>query len=158
MGRHGYTDDNDDILQLGRWRGMVKSAIRGKRGQKLIRELAAALDAMPEKRLVSGSLQTKDGDCCAIGCIARVKGHDLTDREDDEECDLQEFNGHLAELLDVAECLVQEIEYENDEGAWKETPEQRWARMRRWCDKRLAPPLAGDAAAVRVTPSQEGRG
>lgn len=32
MGRHGYTDDCDDVLASGRWRGIVASAIRGKRG------------------------------------------------------------------------------------------------------------------------------
>lgn len=137
MGRHGYTDDHDDILQFGRWRGMVKSALRGKRGQAMLRDLVAALDAMPEKRLVSRRLQTKDGECCAIGSLCRAKGLDLTEHADDDEYDLQELNGDLAAMLNVAECLVQEIEYENDEGAWKETPEQRWERMRRWAVKRI---------------------
>jgi len=136
MSRHGYTDDNDQ-QQLAMWRGRVASAIRGKRGQKMIAELRDALDAMPEKRLVAGSLQRKDGDCCAIGCIAKAKGHDYTAHEDDDPCDQEELNSGLAEALNVAECLVQEIEYQNDEGAYKETPEQRWSRMRRWCDRKL---------------------
>lgn len=137
MGRHGYTDDNDDVLQLGRWRGMVASAIRGKRGQALLKDLAAALDAMPEKRLVKGTLQTKDGDCCAIGVACRAKGKDYTAFDGDDEYELRELNSDVAADLNVSECLVQEIEYENDEGAWKETPEQRWERMRRWVSRHL---------------------
>ena len=135
-GRSGYVDDLEQ-QQLAMWRGRVMSAIRGKRGQRMLRELAAALDAMPEKRLVPGQLQRKDGDCCALGCLAMAKGKDLTEHEDSHDCDLRELNPELAETFDVAECLIQEVEYENDEGAWKETPEQRWARMRRWVEKNL---------------------
>lgn len=53
MSRSGYTDDDDDPLATGRWRAQVRSAIRGKRGQAFLRELIAALDAMPEKALIT---------------------------------------------------------------------------------------------------------
>jgi hypothetical protein len=136
MSRHGYTDDNDDILQLGRWRGMVKSAIRGKRGQKLLRDLAAALDAMPEKRLIRGALQTSDGDCCAIGAVCAARGKDYRSHEHDDPCELEELNETLASELNVAKCLVQEVEYEND---WneREEPERRWQRMRQWVARHI---------------------
>jgi len=49
MTRHGYVDDSEDTLAYGRWRAQVQSAIRGKRGQAFLKELAAAMDAMPEK-------------------------------------------------------------------------------------------------------------
>jgi hypothetical protein len=135
-GRHGYVDDLDS-QSLAMWRGRVASAIRGKRGQKMLAEIRDALDAMPVKRLVSRQLQTKQGDVCTLGCLAAAKGQDLTEYEDAEECDLQELNESLAATFDVAQCLIQEVEYENDEGAWKETPEQRWTRMRRWVGKKL---------------------
>jgi hypothetical protein len=53
MSRSGYTDDygDDDPLALGRWRSAVNNAIRGKRGQAFLHDLAATLDAMPEKKL-----------------------------------------------------------------------------------------------------------
>ena len=57
MSRSGYIDDLDDPLELGRWRGRVASAVRGKRGQRLLRDLLDALDAMPEKRLVADVLE-----------------------------------------------------------------------------------------------------
>lgn len=152
MGRHGYTDDYDDQLSIGRWRGQVASAMRGKRGKKLLSDLAAAMDAMPEKRLVSGSLQTKGGDCCAIGAVCKARGKDYTSHEEDDECDLQELNTLVAEELDVATCLVQEIEYMNDDaGSHKETPEQRWIRMRSWIDKRL---LDSRRAPAKISTSE----
>lgn len=138
MARHGYVDDLDDALEAGRWRGRVTSALRGKRGQAMLRELAAAMDAMPEKRLVSGSLQTRDGDCCAIGAVCKAKGLDLTQHEHDRASDLYELNESIAKSLDVAECLVQEIEFINDDwGPNGETPEQRWSRVRSWVAKKI---------------------
>lgn len=139
MSRHGYVDECDvEAHTIGLYRGQVKSAIRGKRGQAMLRDLLAALDSMPEKRLVSRVLQCADGNCCTLGRLAQVRGVDLTKHEDDDEDDLEELNAELSELFNVSECMVREIEYENDEGAWKETPEQRWERMRRWVAKRIA--------------------
>ena len=137
MSRHGYIDDYDDQKMLAMYRGRVASAMRGKRGQKMLRDLRDALDKMPDKRLVSRRLQTKAGDCCALGCLAFTKGIDLTQHEDDDPYDLMELNADLASMFDVAECMVREVEYMNDEGAWKETPEQRWERMRRWVQKHI---------------------
>jgi hypothetical protein len=61
MGRHGYTDDSDDVLDLGRWRAQVSSAIRGKRGQRFLRDVIRALDALPEKRLIKNDLVNEEG-------------------------------------------------------------------------------------------------
>ncbi|QMV32434.1 hypothetical protein KMC43_gp59 [Ralstonia phage Raharianne] len=41
MSRSGYTYDCDDEGTLGLWRGSVTRAIRGKRSQKALMELAA---------------------------------------------------------------------------------------------------------------------
>jgi hypothetical protein len=46
----------------------------------------------------------------------------------------------VAGVFGIAEALVAEIAYENDEGAgyWsKETPEQRFARVRRWVESHI---------------------
>lgn len=156
MSRHGYSDDADNEGgALAMWRGRVASSIRGKRGQVMLRELRDALDSMPEKRLVSRLLQTKDGECCTLGRLAQVKGLDLTEHEHDDEYELAELNETLAVTFNVAECLVQEIEYENDEcgrcvpggsgNRWREeTPEERWERMRRWVAKRIKEPTDGE--------------
>ena len=124
MSRSGYSDDYDDNWGLIKWRGMVASATRGKRGQVLLRDLLAALDAMPVKALVAHELETEQGDVCALGAVGKARGVDLSalDPEEPEQ---------VAGAFNIAPCLAQEIVYENDEGdSWKETPEHRWELMR----------------------------
>lgn len=133
MSRHGLCDDLDDNWDLIRWRGRVASAIRGKRGQALIRDLRDALDAMPEKRLITEELVNGDGDVCSLGSVGVKRGVAELPKLDPED------HEHLGSVFNVAPCLIMEIEFLNDEGGeWKETPEKRWERMRKWCDKNLA--------------------
>lgn len=73
MSRSGYSYDCNG-WELIRWRGAVASAIRGKRGQEFLRQLLAALDALPNKRLIRDELVTKDGEVCAIGILPSSKG------------------------------------------------------------------------------------
>lgn len=129
MSRHGYTDDNDDPLALGRWRAQVKSAIRGNRGQAFLRELADAMDAMTEKVLIAKDLVIPDG-CCAIGVVCKSRGLDVS-RVDPDDPD------QVAATVGIARQMAMEIEYENDEGGWQETDEQRWQRMRRWVNSQI---------------------
>lgn len=72
MSRSGYSDDCNDTLQLGRWRAQVASATRGKRGQRFFRDLVAALDALPEPRLVPNELETSEG-VCALGALGKLR-------------------------------------------------------------------------------------
>lgn len=157
MSRSGYCDDDDgDNWSLIRWRGAVASAIRGARGQKTLRELLAALDSMPDKRLVSDELQTADGEFCTLGALGAARGVPMADVDmDDREA--------VASLFDIAPALAAEIMYENDERNddyswvqveicgpvrpnWPEwgqhtrtvrifnerAAEKRWGRMRHW--------------------------
>lgn len=127
MSRSGYIDDCcDDNWQLIRWRGQVASAIRGKRGQTLLRDLLAALDAMPEKRLIAGELEA-EGEVCALGAVGKARGLDMSEIDPYEPED-------VAVAFNIAQQLASEIVFENDEnGPWSgETPEQRWKRMRDW--------------------------
>jgi len=136
MSRSGYSEDLDN-WQLIKWRGMVASAIRGKRGQKFLTELLAALDAMPEKRLIADELEA-EGEVCAIGALGRVRGVDMS--ELDPECPDQ-----VASVFDIAECLAQEVVYENDEcSRYQETPEQRWTRMRAWLVSKIVALPSGE--------------
>ena len=160
MSRSGYSDDLD-TWDLIRWRGAVKSAIRGKRGQALLREIAAALDAMPVKELAAESLVTADGDYCTLGAVGAARGIDLTllDPEDPDQ---------VARAFGVAEALVKEIVFHNDEHVeedlWvdievcgpmrpyypdfgchhrtvrvpnERAAEQRWSYMRAWVARHL---------------------
>lgn len=132
MSRSGYTTECDDNLELGRWRGRVKSALRGKRGQEFLRITLAALDAIPDKRLIEENLIDDDREVCTLGAVLVAKGADA------DKLDPEDHDG-LAKVLNVASCLIQEVEYENDEGGWRETPEQRWQRMRQWVARNIRP-------------------
>jgi hypothetical protein len=109
MSRSGYSDDygDDDPLALGRYRAQVNSAIRGKRGQALLRELLAALDAMPEKRLVAGELEA-DGQFCALGVVGQARGLNLA------SIDTYDLDS-LAPQFNIAEQLAREIMWVNDD-------------------------------------------
>jgi hypothetical protein len=132
MSRSGYSEDYDDQWALIRWRGAVTSSIRGKRGQAFLAEMRDALDAMPEKKLVAMELEVA-GSVCAIGAVGKARGVDMS------VIDPEDYSS-VAGKFGIAEPLAQEIVYLNDEaGPWKETDEQRFARMRRWLDKTIIP-------------------
>ncbi len=132
MSRSGYTDDNDDPLALGRWRAIIASATRGKRGQRFFRDLVAALDAMPEKKLARSALETQEGAVCALGALGRHRGVDLG------ELDTYDWE-QLGKTFDVAEQLTQEVMYENDESWVRGSDEQRWQHVRDWAAKQIKP-------------------
>jgi hypothetical protein len=152
MSRAGYSDDFEGG-ELNVWRGAVKSAIRGKRGQAFLKELAAAMDAMPDKRLIS-HVGAADGCMCTLAVVAQARGLDI-DRlnrlMEDEETEA------IAKMLGIADAMGREIMFENDEGRggdyWlggggyygpippgKTIEEKRWKTMRAWVAENLKEP------------------
>lgn len=138
MSRSGYSDDCEN---LGLWRGAVERALSGKRGQAFLREMLVALDALPEKRLIGGTLVDEAGDVCAIGSVGVRRGLDMSkiDIEDSEK---------VAAAFGIARAMAAEIEYENDEAnqysTWDRrheqfTPEQRFAKIRAWVVANIVP-------------------
>ena len=133
MSRSGYVDDDgDDPLNHGRWRGAVASSIRGKRGQAFLRDLVAALEAMPVKRLIVGDLERGD-QVCALGAVGRVRGMALgtLDPEDADQ---------VGRTFGIAAPLAREVVHENDDTGSRETPEERWIRMHAWAVELLGAP------------------
>jgi hypothetical protein len=134
VSRSGYSDDYaDDQWALIRWRGAVASAIRGKRGQALLRDLLAALDAMPEKRLIAAYFVREDGCACALGVLGRARGIDvaaLNPSDLDDGAD----RAQVAKAFGLSEALAAEIMFVNDDdGIWASlTDEQRWRDVREW--------------------------
>src|SRR5690606_16959194 len=120
MSRSGYSADVSN-WDLVRWRGAVNSAIRGARGQALLREMLNAFDAIPEKKLIAHELE--DGGCfCALGVVGNARKLPLSeiDESDPEE---------VARAFGIAEALASEIAFINDEaGPFLESPEDRWER------------------------------
>ena len=164
MSRSGYSDDNDDPLAPGRWRQAVKRSLEGKRGQALLIELVAALDAMEDKRLYAGNFATADGEFCTLGVLGAKRGTKMDDLGDEDDCDPVE----VAQRFGIAPAMAAEIMYMNDSCAdtedwinveicgpvrpyWPDYgshtkrvrmyndnhPHQRWQRMRAWAEGKL---------------------
>jgi hypothetical protein len=89
-----------------------------------------ALDAMPEKALIANDLENEDGDVCALGAAGKLRGVDLS------KLDPEEYEA-VAAAFNIAAPLAREIVYENDEGGWRETSEQRWQRMHNWVSSQI---------------------
>lgn len=144
MSRSGYSEDLDQ-WDLIRWRGAVASAIRGKRGQSLLKELEAALLALPEKRLVSDVFaNAEEGDVCALGAVALKRKLDAGKTRADA---LKELESEFPEGTEADECskefniadaLAKEITYINDDWSYHgTTPEQRYENVLTWVREEL---------------------
>lgn len=128
MSRSGYSEEGDYLFL---YRATVERAIQGKRGQTFLRELAKALDEMPEKRLIANKLISKNGEMCTIGVVCNARNIDVSDVD-------VEDSERVGQLVNIAQAMAAEIEYENDEnGPHNETAEQRWTRMRGWVTENL---------------------
>ncbi len=140
MSRSGYIDDMYDQWDFIRWRGAVKSAIRGKRGQAFLKEMLAALDALPEPKLIAHELE-QNGAVCALGSVGVARGinMDHLDPEDRET---------VAAAFAIPHAMACEIFHENDEAEWftywndcywttRETPDERFTRMRKWVVRQI---------------------
>ena len=143
MSRSGYSDDYagdcDYPNALELYRQAVHRAVTGYRGQAFLKRLRDALDAMPTKRLIVDSIRDERGDVCALGAVD----------PDVAEYDARRLAGHFR----IATSLAAEIVFENDEAhRWKrrETPGQRWTRMRAWVDTQIVSPPAADAVDPHV--------
>jgi hypothetical protein len=139
MSRSEYSDDIDGWALI-RWRGAVKSASRGQRGQRFFIDLLAALDSLPVKRLVSDELQ-HNGEFCALGALGHAKGIKI------ESLDPHDSDA-VSNAFDIADALAREVAYMNDEYSfYQETPENRFIRMRWWVASQITQVEKGDANA-----------
>src|SRR5262245_36905148 len=120
MSRSNYSDDCDN-WQLIKWRGAVNSAIKGKRGQAFLKELLAALDALPKKELIADELQTGRFEVCALGAVGLQRGLEM------QGLDVEDYDV-LSEKFGIAPALIREIEYINDEYTWGVPIQERNAK------------------------------
>jgi hypothetical protein len=135
VSRSGYIDYDENDPGFARWRGAVSKAINGRRGQAFLREMLAALDAMPEKELIAAELVSEDGAVCAIGAICKARGMDVSNIDEGDGED-------VGDAVGIARAMAMEIAYINDEcgpAKWQgeETPAQRFERVRRWVVAKL---------------------
>jgi len=133
VSRSGYSDDWNGWASI-RYRGAVASAIRGKRGQAMLIELAAALDAMPVKRLIESEFVRPDGCMCALGVLGTARGLDMSplDPEDSEE---------IAKFFGISTALANEVMFENDYESYCQPASEtnRWKRVREWVRESICP-------------------
>lgn len=131
---------NDNYHEVLLWRANLRRQLAGRRGQQLLRELLAAIDALPEKKL---GTQLYDGDqVCSFGAVALQRRVAAGEEPQAVLADLQSHNDEADDGLmpDWAEWYLQipphmawEIPFVNDnEYGDLETPEQRWIRVRAW--------------------------
>jgi hypothetical protein len=128
----------------GQAAGALRSAIRGRRGQQLLRDLVAGLDALPEPELAAGSLEDPESGCvCALGAVRLQRGphavplsHDLTDPDVDWRDLAEPFN--ISEALAHAVIAANEFrDKRNDE----QSRRRRWQSVRNWAVSKLITPL-----------------
>jgi hypothetical protein len=136
--RINYSEDEDYPGQFGLWQANCRRSLSGRSGQAALRELEAALLALPSKRLIAGELN--DGkDVCAIGALVRYKRHiPVADPEDQMEeigveCGMPRLVAwKVVELNDVE--LMGRYDYSDDpHGRFVPlTPEGRYIAMLKW--------------------------
>jgi len=98
--------------------------------------MLAALDALPDKRLIAHDLE-KDGMVCALGCVGKARSLDMSKVDPDEY-------EEVCALFGIPEALGREIEYVNDDWLGYHTaPEERFQTVRRWIVSQLSTSVAG---------------
>lgn len=147
MSRYSDCDDYDwEPWMEGQAAGALQSAIRGRRGQRLLRDLVAGLDALPVPELAAGALEDPETGCvCALGAVRLQRGPEavpLRFDPTDEDVDWRE----LAEPFDISETLANAVVSQNEYGS-KRNDEQsrrrRWLSVRAWALGHLITPAGG---------------
>lgn len=121
MSRTSWSEDfrDDAPAAVNLFQGNVKRSMRGKAGQAALRELEAALLAMPEKELYSGLFVGTTGAVCALGAVA-VARKEATGLSRDEAlaacADVDpEDSEEEGEALGFPRLVAEAIVWENDE-------------------------------------------
>lgn len=140
-------DDTRSFLMACAFQGNMDRAIAGKKGQAILRELEAALLALPEKRLLRGGFVSDEGDVCAIGCLALSRKlsagkprsealeevlQDLSLDEDEQH--FEDGGDNLkrpVEVLKIVRPLAFAIMQQNDETGGA-SPEETYDIVLRW--------------------------
>lgn len=134
MGRAGYDDcggmDSDERWQWICWRGAVKSAIRGRKGQAFLKEMLAALEALPDAHLIIDEMEDIYGSVCALGAVGQVRKIDLS------RIDPYDYSS-VAGAFGIPESLAREIMHLNDDYNYQSSPRERWYEMKVWLERQI---------------------
>ena len=147
MTRYSDCDDYDwEPWMEGQAAGAMQGAIRGRRGQQLLRDLVAGLDALPVPELAAGALEDPETGClCALGAVRLHRGAEavpLSFEPTDPDIDWRELAEPFNISLTLANAVVSQNEYGselNDE----QSRRRRWLSVRAWAVGHLIAPVAG---------------
>ncbi len=133
-----WEGESDNPLDWGRYEAAKRSTLRGRRGQAFLRELVAALDALPQPELSEGALGDQRTGCvCALGAVALAQGQSFADLAKDDG------NGspdEAAEWYSISPTLANEIISANDDwrdGNTVDVRRSRWRHVRAWAVRHL---------------------
>ena len=143
----------------------MELALAGKRGKQALADLKAALEALPEKRLIERALCTVGGaekrpelaeldldqpeGVCAVGAYVwwqKVKQGKDPMQAFEELDTLPDSDGDIWDTVEagksagLARVLAWELAYTNDETYGGLSPEDRYEKFMAWIDKQLALP------------------
>ena len=125
-----YRGDEEFPGEYELQRANMRRSGQGARGQRALRELEAALIALPAKRLIHGTLIDDNGDVCAIAAYGRHKGVDLS------TFDAEEDSVDVGIIGGMPRLVAWQIVELNDSGR-RETPEERYVRVLAWVREQL---------------------
>jgi hypothetical protein len=148
--RISYSEDEDFPGQFELWQANCRRSIKGKAGQKALRELEQALVALPEKRLIADALQDAEGEVCAIGALAKYRGIDKTE-SDPEEMEEVGVDLGMPRLVAWKVVCVNDVEIDGHHvevfgpHRWGQklwayvapTPEERYQQMLNWVREQI---------------------
>ena len=143
MGRFESSWDSDQTeADYALWSANFRKSVASQKGQKVLRDLEAALLALPQPRLIEGSL-CRDGEFCALGAYGYYqrlrKGDDAEsargwlEKLDAEYGDIAWVAREVADAMPITFTVAWEVSYYNDERvSVKRTPEERYEQVLGW--------------------------
>lgn len=158
IGDYDEWDDEEGALRQGRWERNTRTTIEGKRGQKVLRELEAALVALPVKELTDKLFWHEPDQMgrdiaaawgveaapqvCVLGAYARHKGIAYDDAEWLNPESVGEVAPWAEDKLGMAYTLAWNLMWENDEGWMGVNPRRRYDGILTWVRTKIkADPL-----------------
>jgi hypothetical protein len=133
--RIAYSEDEGFPGQFELWQANCDRSLHGKSGQRALRDLEAALLALPDKRLIVGLLTDDEGGVCAVGAYAQYKGVDLLQYDPEDSAELVGMAAGMPRLVAWAVVEHNDFIFDRDDP----TPEERYTRVLHWVRHLLAP-------------------
>ncbi len=147
MTRYCDSDDYYEPWMEGQAAGALRSAIRGRRGQRLLRDLIAGLDALPVPELSAGSLEDPETGCvCALGAVRLHRGKQNVPLDFDPTDDDIDWRW-LAKPFDISQTLSHAVVSANeyaDKRNDEDSRRRRWKDVRAWAVSHLLPMPEGE--------------